>query len=167
MITWRESAVDDPAAHRLLTEYFASRAETFPGGGYITVFPSPADFVPPRGEFIVAHDDDDTAGEKGTDETGTDVGCGGIRRSPSGAEGLVRFEIKHLWLQPQTRGRGLGRALLGELERRARELGAQELVLDTNASQEAASGLYRSAGYVEVAPYNDNPNATHWYSKRL
>jgi len=157
MVTWRESAVDDPAAHRLLTEYFASRAETFPGGGYITVFPSPADFVPPRGEFVVAHDE----------QTGTDVGCGGLRRSPSGADGLNRFEIKHLWLQPQTRGRGLGRELLAELERRARDLGAQELVLDTNASQAAAAGLYRSAGYVEIPPYNDNPNATHWYRKSV
>ena len=157
MVTWRESAVDDPAAHRLLAEYFTSRAETFPGGGYITVFPSPSDFVPPQGEFVLAHDD----------ENGTDVGCGGIRRSPSGADSPIRFEIKHVWLQPEARGRGLGRELLGELERRARVLGAQELVLDTNASQAAAAGLYRSAGYLEIPPYNDNPNATHWYLKTL
>jgi hypothetical protein len=32
-------------------------------------------------------------------------------------------------------------------------------VLDTNATLEAAQGLYRSSGYLEVAPYNDNPNA--------
>ncbi|MBK4347593.1 GNAT family N-acetyltransferase [Lacisediminihabitans changchengi] len=156
MVTWRESAVDERAAHRLLTEYFTSRAETFPGGGYVTVFPSPADFEPPRGEFVVLVDDD-----------GTDVGCGGIRRSPSGAAGLVRYEVKHLWLEPQARGRGLGRAILSELERRARDLGAEELVLDTNASLAAAGGLYRSSGYVDIPPYNDNPNATNWYLKTL
>ena len=155
MVTWRESAVDEPAAHRLLAEYFDARAETFPGGGYVTVFPSPADFVPPRGEFVVVEDE------------GTDVGCGGIRRSPSGADGLVRYEVKHLWLEPRTRGRGLGRTLLAELERRARALGAEELVLDTNASLAAAGGLYRSSGYVDIPPYNENPNATNWYRKKL
>ena len=47
------------------------------------------------------------------------------------------------------------------------EFGAEELVLDTNASLEAAGGLYRSSGYVDIEPYNDNPNATNWYGKRV
>ena len=75
--------------------------------------------------------------------------------------------MKHLWLAPAGRGRGEGRRLLADLERRARELGAEEIVLDTNASLEAAGGLYRSTGYTEIEPYNANPNATHWYGKRL
>jgi ribosomal protein S18 acetylase RimI-like enzyme len=79
----------------------------------------------------------------------------------------VRFEVKHLWLAPNARGKGAGRQLLHELERRALGCGAQEHVLDTNASLEAAGGLYRSSGYVEVEPYNANPNATHWYGKRV
>ena len=45
--------------------------------------------------------------------------------------------------------------------------GRPSVVLDTNASLEAAGNLYRRAGYVDVAPYNDNPNATNWYAKRL
>jgi GNAT superfamily N-acetyltransferase len=73
--------------------------------------------------------------------------------------------VKHLWLTPAARGRGAGRRLLEELERRALELGAQELVLDTNASLEAAGGLYRSAGFIPIEAYNANPNATHWYGK--
>jgi ribosomal protein S18 acetylase RimI-like enzyme len=72
-----------------------------------------------------------------------------------------------LWLRPHVRGLGYGRALLTELERRARELGATELVLDTNSSLEAAGGLYRSSGLVNVEPYNDNPNATDWFAKKL
>ena len=60
-----------------------------------------------------------------------------------------------------------GRALLAELEDRALAFGATEVVLDTNASLEAAGSLYRRAGYVDVEPYNDNPNATNWYAKRL
>ena len=141
----------DAAAHALLAEYFAYRAETFPEPGPCrTTFPEPDQFTHPRGAFVVVQVD------------GQDLGCGGIRSLGDG-----RFEVKHLWLRPASRGLGLGRALLGELERRARKLGATELVLDTNASLGAAQGLYRSSGFAEIPPYNDNPNATHWFGKDL
>jgi ribosomal protein S18 acetylase RimI-like enzyme len=160
MVTWRETQTTDAAAHALLTEYFTSRELGFTGGTYTTTFPDPARFVPPRGVFLVV-EGEDLAGEP------ADVGCGGIRRIDDEPDGAVRFEVKHLWLQPHTRGLGYGRALLAELERRARDFGAAELVLDTNNSLEAAGGLYRSAGFVNVEPYNDNPNATDWYAKPL
>jgi ribosomal protein S18 acetylase RimI-like enzyme len=54
-----------------------------------------------------------------------------------------------------------------ELEARAVGLGARQIVLDTNASLEAAQGLYRTTGYEDIPPYNDNPNATNWFAKRL
>ena len=150
-MTFRPVPVEDATAHALLAEYFDYRSATFPHpAGYVTTFPSPAAFTPPEGVFLVVELD------------GAAVGCGGIR-----SLGVGRFEVKHLWLRPATQGRGLGRALLAELERRALELGATELVLDTNASLEAAGGLYRSSGYVDIEPYNDNPNATNWYAKRL
>ena len=44
---------------------------------------------------------------------------------------------------------------------------AAELVLDTHHSLQAAAGLYASSGFVAIEPYNDNPNATRWYAKRL
>lgn len=151
MHTFIETPVSDATAHRLLAEYFAYREQTFPNAaGYVTTFPSPANFTPPHGLFLVVQQDE------------TAVGCGGIRSLADG-----RFEVKHLWLQPQTQGRGLGRALLAELERRAIELGATELVLDTNSSLAAAGGLYRSSGYLDIEAYNDNPNATNWYAKSL
>ena len=154
--------MDEPAAHALLAEYFGARALSFPAdqGEYRTVFPSPEQFVPPRGVFLVV-EGEDLAGDA------ADVGCGGIRRLDDAADGTVRYEVKHLWLQPHTRGSGLGRALLAELERRAREFGAAVVVLDTNESQEAAASLYRSSGYLEVPPYNSNANATNWFAKRL
>ena len=152
MPTFRDASVTDATAQALLAEYFASRASTFPPsmGSYRTTFPRPADFEPPRGIFLVV-------------EPG--IGCGGARRIESEAD-TVRFEIKHLWVRPTSRGLGIGRALLAELELRARSLGADELVLDTNASLEAAGGLYRSSGFRQIESYNDNPNATHWYGKR-
>lgn len=158
MVAWREESVDDEAAHRLLTEYFDSRAAGFPAsqGSYRTTFPNPADFVPPRGVFLIVESDE-----------GLDVGCGGIRSIAATDREVVSFEVKHLWLEPGTRGRGYGRALLAELERRAIAFGAQELVLDTNSSLEAAGGLYQSFGFVGIPAYNDNPNATNWYRKTL
>jgi GNAT superfamily N-acetyltransferase len=162
MVSFRETAVTDASAHALLAEYFAARAAEFPPamGGYSTAFPDPEQFVKPNGLFIVV-EDLDLAGEP------ADVGCGGVRRVASGPIGLVRFELKHIYLQPHLRGRGFGRVLLEQLESRAIALGAQELVLDTNASLEAAGGLYRSSGYLSIEPYNDNPNATHWFGKIL
>jgi GNAT superfamily N-acetyltransferase len=162
MVSLRETPVTADSAHALLAEYFAARAETFPPsmGQYSTTFPDPTQFVRPTGVFLVV-EDVDLAGEP------ADVGCGGIRRVAPGENGHARVEIKHLFLQPHVRGRGFGRLLLTELERRAVEFGAEEIVLDTNASLAAAGGLYRSSGYLDIAPYNENPNATHWYGKTL
>lgn len=56
---------------------------------------------------------------------------------------------------------------MAELERAAAELGAAWIVLDTNESLTVAQQLYRTSGYEDVPPYNDNPNATHWFAKRL
>ena len=163
MVSFADVAVTDATAHRMLSDYFAERAETFPSsqGAYRTAFPDPGQFVAPNGVFLLAYDE------------GVEVGCGGIRelRVPlSETEDgvpIVRYEIKHLWVTPSRRGNGYGRAILVELEQRARGFGATEVVLDTNASLEAAGALYRAHGYESIQPYNDNPNATDWFRKRL
>lgn len=150
MPVFRPATVDEPAGQELLDEYFAMRATTFEGGGYQTFRPDPARFTPPAGLFLLVED-----------ELGA-VGCGGVRMLEP-----TRGEVKHLYLRDRARGRGWGRELLAELEARAVGLGARVVVLDTNATLEAAQGLYRTSGYVDVEAYNDNPNATHWFSKEL
>ncbi|WP_127472613.1 GNAT family N-acetyltransferase [Microbacterium sulfonylureivorans] len=157
MASLRESPVDAPDAHELLAEYFRSRAVGFAAQDavYTTTFPQPAAFVPPAGVFLVVEDED-----------GRPVGCGGIRLIPDGPHG-TRYEVKHLYLRPETRGRGWGRVLLDGLEARARQLGARELVLDTHHSLEAAGALYARSGFESIEPYNDNPNASRWYGKTL
>jgi ribosomal protein S18 acetylase RimI-like enzyme len=65
------------------------------------------------------------------------------------------------------RGLGIGRRLLGELEAHAADHGAHALRLETNRALTEAISLYRSAGYVEVAPFNDEAYAHHWFEKRL
>ncbi len=162
MVSFADVSVTDATAHGMLASYFAERAETFPAmqGAYRTTFPDPGQFVPPAGVFLLAYDDDE-------------AGCGGVRelRVPfsetEDGEQIVRYEIKHLWVTPTHRGQGIGRAILAELEHRARGFGATEVVLDTNASLEAAGSLYRSHGYESIQPYNENPNATHWFRKVL
>ena len=65
------------------------------------------------------------------------------------------------------RGLGLGRRLLAELEAHAAAHGVRVLRLETNRTLREAIGLYRSAGYREVAAFNDEPYAHHWFEKSL
>jgi len=164
MPRFRETSVSSPDAAALLTEYFTERETTFPSaqGTYTTTLPDASAFVPPAGVFVVVDPD---VGERRADHEPEPVACGGIRLIAPSVTGAVRYEVKHLYVRPSGRGLGLGRALLVELERRAAAFGADEIVLDTNDSLAAAGGLYRSAGYSTVEPYNANPNATTWYGK--
>ncbi len=150
-------SVDDPVARELLTGYFQARQAGFADQNvvYSIRFPDAAVFTPPAGVFVVVEDDD-----------GEPVGCGGIRHLPDGPLGR-RYEVKHLYLKAETRGRGWGRLLLDDLEERALAFGARELVLDTHHSLVAAGGLYASAGFALTEPYNDNPNASRWYAKPI
>ena len=72
-----------------------------------------------------------------------------------------------MWVAPAARGLGLGRRLLRELERLARETGARTIRLDTNRVLNEAIRLYRSAGYQEVPRFSDEPYAHHWFEKAL
>ena len=148
---------DDPVAVGQLDDYFTSRELGFTThpGGYRVVHPDPEAFVPPRGEFVVVRD-----------ARGAPVGCGGVRRIDD-RDGEPCFEVKHVWLAPAVRGRGWSRLLMQRLEEDAAALGAAWIVLDTNESLTAAQHLYRSSGYEEVPAYNDNPNATAWFRKRV
>ena len=48
---------------------------------------------------------------------------------------------------PEHRGRGVGRRLLEEIERRARARGSSKLTLEVHATNEAAMRLYRRFGF--------------------
>jgi GNAT superfamily N-acetyltransferase len=153
--TFRPVPADASPAVELLEEYFAERSASFPAAQGVYRPARPAASVFDDGVFLVLELD------------GVPSGVGGIRRLPDPEPGARRYEVKHVWVRPEARGAGSGRALLEELEQRARDLGATELVLDTNRVLEAAGALYSKTGYVSVEPYNDNPNATDWYRKAL
>jgi ribosomal protein S18 acetylase RimI-like enzyme len=72
-----------------------------------------------------------------------------------------------MWVATAARGLGLGRRLLETLEASALESGATVARLETSAVCTEALALYRSAGWVEVPPFNDEPFADHWFEKQL
>ena len=90
------------------------------------------------------------------------VACGALK-----FHGRDPAELKRMWVAPSARGLGLGRRLLTELERLAEDHGVRVIRLETNGNLTEAIALYRSAGYREVAAFNDEPYAHHWFEKRL
>jgi DNA-binding MarR family transcriptional regulator/GNAT superfamily N-acetyltransferase len=143
---------DSPEAAHCLERYFAELDERFEGGfdAGKSIPADSADLVPPHGAFLVASVD------------GEPVASGCLRRFAPGTAYL-----KRMWVDPTLRGSGLGRRMLGALEDQARALGFGLVCLETNRALTEAIALYRSAGYVEVAPFNDEPYAHHWFEKRL
>lgn len=142
--------VDGPDARALLAAYLGEITGSFG----VAIAPDPdgaaAGLAPPTGRFLVVRLD------------GRPVGCGGVRTVAPGVG-----EVKRMWLDPSCRGRGLGHRLLATVEGVAAELGHRELRLDTHGALVPALALYRAAGYREVPPYNDNPDATHWFAREL
>ena len=136
----------------MLRAYVEELSGRFDGGFDPARSISAADheMIPPAGLFLVAT------------RYGEPVGCGALKFHPD-----APAEVKRMWVAPSARGLGLGRRLLAELEARAAAHGVRVLRLETNRTLGEAIGLYRSAGYREVAAFNDEPYAHHWFEKDL
>jgi GNAT superfamily N-acetyltransferase len=94
------------------------------------------DLAPPTGAFVVAW-----LGERA-------VACGGVRRHDANVG-----ELKRMYVAPSSRGQGVSRVLLTELEERAGALGYGRLILETGVRQPEAIGLYETSGYEPIEPY--------------
>lgn len=142
-----------PEARYCIRAYFEEISARFEDGfdPALTLPAGDAELCAPAGLFLVA-----TLHEE-------PVGCGGLKLPA--ATGTA--EIKRVWISPHVRGMGLGKRILTELERQATAHGAHAIRLDTNRALTEAIAMYRSAGYDEVAAFNHEKYAHHWFEKRL
>jgi len=151
VICLTEEAYDGPVAQALVAALQAEIDERY---AYAMVDLTPeeramdaADYVaevqpehvrPPYGVFVVAWIDDQP------------VGCGAVKPLD---RALGVGEVKRMYTAPEARRRGVSRAVLAHLERRARELGYRGLQLETGTAQPEALALYESAGWRRIPPY--------------
>ena len=148
----RLEAPDTAEARWCLSEYFAELARRFDSG----FDPAGGDRVrddqmtPPAGFLFLARLE------------GRAVGCGALRRVDA-----TTGEVKRVWTVPSARGLGVARRVMAMIEATARGAGLMTLRLDTNRSLKEAQALYRKLGFEEVAAFNANPYAHHWFRKPL
>ncbi len=141
-----ESLTSDVAA-TLIAALNAELAAGYPEPGATHFRLDPTDVAAGAGVFVVAR------------LSGRPVGCGALRclREPA----LVRElgpdvgELKRMYVAPEARGHGIGRALLVRLEDEGRALGLTRLVLETGTRQVEALALYRNAGFTGIPPYGE------------
>jgi GNAT superfamily N-acetyltransferase len=94
------------------------------------------ELAPPNGVWLIACLD------------GRAIGCGGLQRLNADTA-----EVRRIFVDGLARGRGIGRALLNELESHGQRIGYQRLRLTTGDQQPEALRLFESAGYIEIPPF--------------
>jgi GNAT superfamily N-acetyltransferase len=96
-------------------------------------------FLPPYGRLLLAYEDARGAGLACMRRIRPDVG-----------------EIKRMYVRPEFRRRGIGRALLDALIEEACQIGYASIRLDSTRFMKAAHALYRAAGFREIEPYMES-----------
>ena len=141
-----------PDAQHCLAKYFAELDRRFDAGfdPARSISADLDEMRPPEGVFLVARSHGDA------------VGCGALKFHTD-----APIELKRMWVDPQSRGLGVGRRLLDELEQRAVASGSRTVRLETNNALTEAIAMYRAAGYREVKAFNDERYAHHWFEKDI
>jgi GNAT superfamily N-acetyltransferase len=107
----------------------------------------PGDYAPPEGRLLLV------------EYEGQLAACVALHKLDAGI-----CEMKRLYLRPQFRGKGLGRALAERIIAEARQVGYQRMRLDTvEPVMKDAVEMYRKLGFKEIAPYRPNPIAGTMY----
>lgn len=141
-------AADLEAVRDLFLEYSKSLGFTLDYQGFDAELADlPGKYGPPQGALLLARVDGSPAGVVGLRPLDPEI-C----------------EMKRLYVKPQFRGErtqsgdSLGRTLVRLIIAAARERGYRRLRLDTiAATMEVAMKLYRSMGFVVIAPYYQSP----------
>jgi putative acetyltransferase len=110
----------------------------------------PGAYAPPQGRLLLARLGGDLAG------------CVALHPLEPGI-----CEMKRLYVRPQFRGQGLGKALLNAALAEARAIGYQRMRLDTvEPIMQDAVRMYRAHGFREIVPYRENPIPGALYMER-
>jgi GNAT superfamily N-acetyltransferase len=146
----REEPADSAASRVLWEEYMALVRERLGPEFEPTeaIFATADAFAGPAAAWLVLYED------------GAPVACGGLRLlDPEVAE------IKRMFVTALARGRGHGRRLLHELERRAIEAGATRARLLTTAVLSEARALYAAEGYAVAETMLEGDRQDYWLEK--
>ena len=149
----RAGVVDAPAVARLLHEFNAEFGDRTPG---------PAVLEPRYAELLGGEEMAVVLAER----EGEAVGFAQLRLRPSVLTGALDAYLEELYVAPERRGRGIGRALLEAAADLARELGAAHLDLNTSVDDVAARALYESFGLTNSEGAPDGP-AMLYYERDL
>lgn len=99
-------------------------------------------------------------------DSGKAVGMGALKDHGDGVG-----EVKRMYTLPAVRGQRVGAALLGHVERLAREKGISRLVLETGEAPgfEPAYRVYERGGFTTCGAVLDYPDSGHsrFYEKKL
>jgi len=101
----------------------------------------PGIYAPPEGELLLAKRGDHL------------LGCIALKA----LEPPLIGEIKRLFVRPQARGQGVGKALVAAILTTARERGYRQVKLDTLSHLKEAIALYTSFGFKPIPLYGNHP----------
>lgn len=137
-----ESPEQIAAVHELFLEYAQSLGFSLCFQSFDKELASlPGDYAPPDGRLLLAT------------REGVPAACVALHKLEADI-----CEMKRLYVRPQFRGKGLGRALAERVIADARQIGYTRLRLDTvEPMMQAAVAMYRQLGFREIAPYRENP----------
>lgn len=86
-------------------------------------------------------------------QTGEEVGCAGIRKSE---EKIA--ELKRMFIRLEHRNKGLGNELMRKAIELAKDLGYENIRLDTLDTMKSAIALYEKFGFKQTGAYRYNPH---------
>ena len=100
----------------------------------------PGVFSPPAGCLLIAEINNNP------------VGCVALRLFEPGT-----CEMKRLFVKPEVRGKGVGKALAIRIIEEAKKKGYRKMLLDTGDFMVAAQKVYSSLGFKTIGQYYDVP----------